>query len=74
MISFNKGGENTYKCMVGTAAIGYIGQEVDGFYYFFPNYKPGSFWPSHYLKEIYLKLEALNEAWTQRLAKEGVEV
>lgn len=73
MITFNKGGENTFKCMVGTQSIGYIGQEVDGFYYFFPAYKPGSYWPALYLKEVYMKLEALNEAWTQKLKEVGVE-
>jgi hypothetical protein len=72
MISFNKGGENTYKCMYATKNIGYIHQEVDGFYYFYPAYKPGGRWEAAHLKEIYLKLEALNYAWANRLKEEGV--
>lgn len=73
MITFNKGGENSFKCMAETLAVGYIHQEVDGFYYFYPTYRPGAFWDSSTLKSITMKLEALNEAWSQKLKEVGVE-
>jgi hypothetical protein len=72
MITFNKGGENTFKCMVGTQSIGYISQENDGFHYFFPTYRPGSYWDSSSMKAVTMKLEALNEAWSQKLNEAGV--
>ena len=49
--------------------LGVLYQEVDGFYYFLPEPR-GGFWASWILKDIAFKLEALNEAWSQRLEVE----
>lgn len=49
--------------------LGTIEQEVDGFYYFFPQLR-GGFWDAWILHDIARKLDALNEAWHIRLHQE----
>lgn len=49
--------------------IGDLDQELDGYYYFTPINR-GGFWAGWILKDIAFKLEALNEAWNQRVAIE----
>lgn len=64
-----------YTCVFADSKVmlGTIEMEVDGFYYFYP--KPiGGFWAAHTLKDIANKLDALNEAWTQRILAEGVKL
>ncbi len=55
-----------YAVFSGPFCLGDLYQEVDGFYYFEPKGKTGC-WPSWILKDIAFKLEALNEAWSQKL-------
>lgn len=51
-----------YTCLIGRKVIGTLEQEVDGFYYFYmKQYTPG-FWDGKVLKDLAMKLEALNQA------------
>lgn len=60
-----------YTCMIGRACIGTLGQEVDGYYYWIPRSIPeGGVIASWVLKDLYMKLEALNEAWDQKIGEE----
>lgn len=76
MISFEKfeshKGES-YSCVVipTNVSLGYLHKEPDGFYYFFPNHIPGTFWPGFWMKEIVNRLTDLNEAHTQRMLAES---
>ncbi len=59
----------TYACIYENGnVIGHLEQEVDGYYYFWPIYK-GGFWASETMADIAHKLDALNEAWDQKLQK-----
>jgi hypothetical protein len=58
-----------YMVMAGSNHIGTIDQCEDGFCHFYPLPK-GGFWESAILKDIAHKLDALNEAWSQRLNEE----
>jgi hypothetical protein len=58
-----------YGCFFGSSLIGTIDQEVDGYYYFYPALR-GGFWASHLLHDVAHKLDALNEAWNQRIEQE----
>jgi hypothetical protein len=59
-------------CFAGKVKMGFIMQEVDGFYYYYPPCKQG-FFPSGVLMDIARKLEALNEAWNIRLNELNVK-
>lgn len=64
-------GATIYDCIYpNSVKLGEMMMEVDGYYYFWPDLSRGGFWPSHILHDIARKLDALNEAWDQRLNEE----
>jgi hypothetical protein len=58
-----------YAIFSESVLLGTLEQEVDGFYYYFPTLRVGCY-SAWILKDIAHKLEALNEAWNQRISVE----
>lgn len=66
-VSTKPGQPSIYSCLAPNGVLlGSFEQEVDGFYYFFPVLR-GGFWEAYILHDIARKLDALNEAWSQKL-------
>lgn len=50
----------SFKCQVEDRTVGYLHQEEDGIYSFYPNHVSGMRWNGGHLKEIAYKMDALN--------------
>jgi hypothetical protein len=72
MISYTKDSIGGFSCMYNGVRLGYIYQEVDGFYYLQPAVG-GGFYSASILKDMAFKLDALNEAWKLHLEKLNVK-
>lgn len=58
-----------YTVMVGKVCAGTLEQEVDGYYYLIPKFDNSGAIASWILKDLYMKIEALNQAWDQKVGE-----